>query len=88
MECPDITTLERAEAKLSSSVLPIGGLRRGDDGILTEDARNMVMDGLKSRGVDLSNTEQKTKIIINYILYITNALKIVAINILIFYIVR
>ena len=63
MECPDITTLERAEAKLSSSVLPIGGLRRGDDGILTEDARNMVMDGLKSRGIDLSNTEQKTKII-------------------------
>jgi hypothetical protein len=63
MECPDITTLERAEAKLPSSVLPIGGLRRGDDGILTEDARNMVMDGLKSRGIDLSNTEQKTKII-------------------------
>jgi hypothetical protein len=63
MECPDITTLERAEAKLSSSVLPIGGLRRGDDGILTEDARNMVMDGLKSRGIDLSNKEQKTKII-------------------------
>jgi hypothetical protein len=63
MECPDITTLEQAEAKLPSSVLPIDGLRRGDDGILTEDARNMVMDGLKSRGVDLSNTEQKTKII-------------------------
>ena len=63
MECPDITTLEQAEAKLPSSVLPIDGLRRGEDGILTEDARNMVMDGLKSRGIDLSNTEQKIKVI-------------------------
>ena len=61
MNCPDITTLEQAEAKLPSSVLPIDGLRRGEDGLLTEDARNMITDGVKSRGIDLSNKEQKEK---------------------------
>jgi len=62
MDCPDITTLEQAEAKLPSSVLPIDGLRRGDDGVLTDDAIKTIIDGLKSRGVDLSdpNIKQKT----------------------------
>jgi hypothetical protein len=61
MECPDITTLEQAEAKLPSSVLPIDGLRRGEDGILTDDAVKTVIDGLKSRGVDLSDPVIKQK---------------------------
>jgi hypothetical protein len=61
MNCPDITTLEQAEAKLPSSVLPIDGLRRGDDGILTDDAINTIIDGLKSRGVDLSDPAIKQK---------------------------
>lgn len=61
MECPDITTLEQAEAKLPSSVLPIDGLRRGDDGILTDDAVNTIIDGLKSRGLDLSDPVIKQK---------------------------
>ena len=63
MNCPDITTLEQAEAKLPSSVLPIDGLRRGQDGILTSDAQAMIMDGLKSRGVDVSNKATKDKLI-------------------------
>jgi len=62
MECPDITTLEQAEAKLPSSVLPIRGLRRKDDGLLTEDAINTIMDGLKSRGVNFTNSDEMTKI--------------------------
>jgi biotin operon repressor len=53
MDCPDITTLEQAEAKLPSSVLPIDGLRRGDDGTLTRDSLNTVVDGLKSRGINI-----------------------------------
>ena len=61
MECPDITTLEQAEAKLPSSVLPIDGLRRGEDSILTDDAIKMVIDGLKSRGIDLSDPAVKEK---------------------------
>jgi len=61
MECPDITTLEQAEAKLPSSVLPIDGLRRGEDGVLTDDAVKMVIDGLKSRGVNLSDPAIKHK---------------------------
>ena len=54
MNCPDITTLEEAEAKLPSSVLPISGLRRKDDGTLTDDSQNTIIDGLKSRGYDFS----------------------------------
>ena len=62
MECPDITTLEQAEATLSSSVLPISGLRRNEDGLLTEDARNTIMDGLKSRGVNLMKVDEMAQI--------------------------
>jgi hypothetical protein len=61
MNCPDITTLEQAEAKLPSSVLPIDGLRRDDHGVLTDDAIKTIMDGLKSRGVDLSDPAIKQK---------------------------
>ena len=63
MSCPDITTLEQAEAQLPSSVLPITGLRRGDDGALTDDAKQSVMDSLKSRSVDATNPETKKKLL-------------------------
>lgn len=63
MDCPDITTLEQAEAKLPSSVLPIGGLRRGTDGVLTQDAQDTIMDGLKSRSVDITDTATKTRVV-------------------------
>lgn len=62
MDCPAVTTLEQAEAKLPSSVLPIGGLRRGEDGTLTDDAKLTVMDGLKSRGTDPTDAETKERI--------------------------
>ena len=63
MECADITTLEQAEAKLPSSVVPISGLRRDTDGILTDDAKNTILDGLKSRSVDITDPSVKQKII-------------------------
>lgn len=63
MSCPDITTLEQAEAELPSSVLPISGLRRNDDGTLTDDAKNTIMDGLKSRSVDATDAETKKKLL-------------------------
>jgi hypothetical protein len=62
MDCPAVTTLEQAEAKLPSSVLPISGLRRGEDGTLTDDAKLTVMDGLKSRGTDPTDPETKQRI--------------------------
>lgn len=65
MECPDITTLEQAEAELPSSVLPINGLRRDDHGLLTEDAHNTIIDGLKSRGITFANPEEITKVMID-----------------------
>jgi len=63
MDCPAITTLEQAEAKLPSSVLPVSGLRRDEDGILTADAQATIIDGLKSRGVDITDTATKTKVV-------------------------
>ena len=63
MSCPDITTLEQAEAQLPSSVLPISGLRRNDDGMLTDDAKQTIMDGLKSRSVDATDSETKKKLV-------------------------
>jgi hypothetical protein len=63
MSCPDITTLEQAEAELPSSVLPISGLRRNDDGTLTDDAKQTIMDGLKSRSVDATDAETKKKLL-------------------------
>lgn len=62
MDCRAVTTLEQAEAKLPSSVLPISGLRRGEDGTLTDDAKLMIMDGLKSRGTDPTDAETKRQI--------------------------
>jgi len=63
MSCPDITTLEQAEAQLPSSVLPISGLRRNDNGTLTDDAKQTIMDGLKSRSVDATDAETKKKLV-------------------------
>lgn len=62
MDCPAVTTLEQAEAKLPSSVLPISGLRRGEDGTLTDDAKLTIMDGLKSRGTDPTDAETKQRL--------------------------
>jgi hypothetical protein len=63
MDCPNITTLEQAEAKLPSSVLPISGLRRGSDGILTNDAKSTIIDGLKSRSIDITEPSTKQKVL-------------------------
>jgi hypothetical protein len=52
MDCLNVRTLDDAKKKIPSSVLPINGLRRDSDGNLTKDAMTMIMDGLKSRGID------------------------------------
>jgi len=38
--------------RLPSSVVPINGLRRDNEGNLTDDALRTIVDGLKSRGID------------------------------------
>ena len=45
-----------------SSVLPISGLRRDSDGNLTKDALTMIIDGLKSRGIDPTEKEMNLKL--------------------------
>jgi hypothetical protein len=63
MSCVSVSTLAQAMEKLSSSVLPIDGLRRDSDGNLTKDAMLTIVDGLKSRGIDPTNQETKNKIL-------------------------
>ena len=55
MNCIEPKTLDEALRKLPSSVLPIEGLRRDNDGNLTADALRTIVDGLKSRGIDPTN---------------------------------
>lgn len=52
MSCLQITSLDDAIKRIPSSVLPINGLRRDSDGNLTKDAMSMIIDGIKSRGID------------------------------------
>lgn len=52
MNCIQVTGLEDAMKKLPSSVVPIEGLRRDNEGNLTRDALRTIVDGLKSRGID------------------------------------
>ena len=61
--CPDITTMEEAEAELPSSIIPIDGLRRDEKDNLTEDALNTIIDGLKSRGIDITDPETKKTVV-------------------------
>jgi len=52
MDCIEVTSVSEAMKKLPSSVLPINGLRRDNEGNLTADALRTIVDGLKSRGID------------------------------------
>jgi len=62
-ECRPITTMEEAENPIGSAILPISGLRRDQENKLTDDAIQTVLESLRSRGIDLNDTEIKNKII-------------------------
>jgi hypothetical protein len=62
MSCAPVNTLAEASEELSSSVLPIDGLRRDSNGNLTKDALLTIVDGLKSRGINPSDEATKNKI--------------------------
>jgi hypothetical protein len=62
MNCVQVTSLDDAMKKLPSSVVPIEGLRRDNDGNLTADALRTIVDGLKSRGIDPTNPTVHDKI--------------------------
>jgi hypothetical protein len=62
MSCEPINTLEGAMETIPSSVLPINGLRRDGEGNLTLDALTMVVDGLKSRGINPMDEATNKKI--------------------------
>lgn len=52
MDCIQVTSVDDAMKKLPSSVVPIEGMRRDNNGDLTRDALRTIVDGLKSRGID------------------------------------
>lgn len=62
--CEPIETLEDAMRDVPFSLLPTTGLRRNAEGDLTDDAVQIVMDGLKSRGYDYL-TEEPRKNLLN-----------------------
>lgn len=70
MSCVPVNTLAQASDKLSSSVLPIDGLRRDSDGNLTKDALATIVDGLKSRGIDPTDQPTKDKILKDLSVYL------------------
>jgi len=59
MSCIQVNTLEDAQNKIPSTVLPISGLRHDSEGNLTKDALTMIVDGLKSRGIDPTDALQQ-----------------------------
>ena len=63
MHCNPITSLEEAERPIASAILPISGLRRDNNTMLTTDAVKTVMDSLRSRGIDLSEKEEITELL-------------------------
>lgn len=62
MSCIQVNTLDDALKVIPSSVLPISGLRRDSEGNLTKDALTMIIDGLKSRGIDPTNKDVNLKL--------------------------
>ena len=62
MSCLQFDTLEGAMETIPSSVLPISGLRRDSDGNLTTDALHTILDGLKSRGINVMDKAINEKI--------------------------
>lgn len=64
LDCPQVTSLEEAEAPITSSLLPVTGLRRDTNGDLSEDALRTITDGLKSRGMDVLDPDTKKEILL------------------------
>jgi hypothetical protein len=63
MSCLKVTNIKEAEQRIPSSVFPITGLRRDTHGNLTNDALNMIVDGLKSRSIDATDSATKQKLL-------------------------
>jgi hypothetical protein len=62
MNCLPVSGPDDAMKKLPSSVLPINGLRRDNNGDLTADALRTIIDGLKSRGIDPTDAKVRNTI--------------------------
>lgn len=61
--CPEITTMNDAMAPIVSPLLPVVGLRHDENGNLTNDAIQTIMDGIKSMGMDINSEDIKTTIL-------------------------
>lgn len=58
-----------------SSVVPVTGLRRDTEGYLTDDAMQIIIDGLKSRGINLTSKTQKKTVLMDLMTLLCNTKK-------------
>ena len=61
--CDPITSIEDAKAPFVSPLIPISGLRHDEKGDLTTDALQIILDGMKSLGVDPADEVVRTAIL-------------------------
>jgi hypothetical protein len=62
--------LESAMQDIPSSIIPIKGLRRDGSGALTMDAIQTIMDGFRSRGIQIYNQDVRDSLLYElYLLY-------------------
>jgi hypothetical protein len=63
MDCPAVKSLSEALESVPNSVFPVEGLRRSENGQLSDDAMRTIMDGMKSRGIDITDKATKSKLV-------------------------
>lgn len=61
--CKPITSIEDAKSPYASPLIPIKGLRHDENGELTKDAIQTILDGMKSLGVDPTKESTQTAIL-------------------------
>ena len=61
--CDKINSIEEANRPVVSPLLPVKGLRHDDNGDLTEDAINIIKDGIKSLGIDIESDSAREAIL-------------------------
>jgi hypothetical protein len=57
--CDKINSLDEAKRPVISPLLPVKGLRHDSNGDLTDDAIGIIMDGIKSLGVDVTDKSSR-----------------------------
>jgi hypothetical protein len=63
LDCPKITSLDQAEAPITTALLPIKGLRHNEAGEVTQDGVQIVEHGFKNLGISVDSEEGREALI-------------------------